>query len=434
MWVLIALLLTQFAISTALSALTLAHLRRMAGQPPQDWADRLDASQFPRMVAYATANTRLGHAARGADLCVILAILLSGLLPTVTRWATSLGSSSSAPGGRVWQGLIVLATPAMVSYLANVPWDLVSNFRVERKFGFSTITIKTWLMDQVKNLLISLVLGTLLGGGLLLLIGWLGRGWWIPAWILIWLFQLVMTFIAPVIILPLFSKFEPLQDRELSKQITALASGADLPLGGVFQVDASLRSTHSNAYFAGLGKTRRIALFDTLLDQHSQEQILAIVAHEIGHWKKRHVLRTIVAGCVVSGIGSALAATLLDLPWLYATIGVGELYMETGAVGPVAAVGMYLVGVLLSPLGLLLAPVATWFSQRHEHEADAYSLALYEHPTALEEALIQSSEKNLANLFPHPLVVIFRYSHPPLRERVAAIRARWAERQKSPDG
>ena len=421
MWAFIVLLLVQFAISTALPVLNLAHLKQSAASPPREWAERLDTSQFPKMVAYTAAKSRLGHVARAVDLVVVLAILLSGLLPALARWAASL------PVASVWQGLVVLAVLGAISYLSAVPWDLLSSFGVEKRFEFSTITVKTWLLDQVKSLAISLVLGSLLGGGLLFLIGWLGRLWWLPAWALFSGFQLLMLFVAPVLLLPLFSKFELLQDRELGEQIAALARRARYPLSGVFQIDASLRSRHANAYFTGIGKTRRIALFDTLINQHSREEILAVVAHEIGHWRLRHTLRLLLASIVASGAGMVMVAILLDLPWLYATIGLGSLHAQLGATGPVAAVGLYLIGVLLSPTGLLLAPIANGFSRRHEYAADAYSMSLYEHPTALEDGLIGLGEKSLSNLFPHPLVVAFRYSHPPLIDRVAAIR-----RQGSP--
>jgi STE24 endopeptidase len=421
MWIFVALLVIQFAISTLLSELNLAHLKRRAKDPPQEWAERLDTGQFSKMVDYTRAKTRLGHGARVTDLALTLAILLSGFLAGLTRWAASL------PLAPVWQGLAMLGVLGAISYVASVPWDLASSFGVERTFGFSTITVKTWITDQIKSILIALVLGVVLSGGLLWMIGALGPWWWLPAWVAFSLFQLLMTFIAPVLILPLFNEFEPLEDEELREEIEALAAEAEFPLEGVYQIDASLRSTHSNAYFTGLGKTRRIALFDTLLEQLSHQQILAVLAHEIGHWKKHHVVYRIGASILLSGVGFALVALLLDVPWLYQTIGLSDLYAESGAVGPVAGVGLYLVSVLLSPLGLLLSPVANWFSRRNEYEADRYALELYGHGEALAEGLIELSEKNLSNLFPHPLVVIFRYSHPPLTERVETIEARAAE-------
>jgi STE24 endopeptidase len=417
LWILVILLLAQFTISTALSVLNLAHLKQAAGELPQEWAERLDVSQFPKMIAYVQARTRLGHIARVIDLGVILAILLSGFLLTIAQWASSL------PIAPVWQGLIVLSIPAAIAYLVDVPFDLLSQFGVERKFGFSTITLKTWVIDQFKSLLLVLMLGTLLGGGLLLLIGWLESRWWLPAWIALSLFQLLMAFVAPVIILPLFNKFEPLQDEELGEQILSLAHRAGFPLEGVFQVDASLRSRHSNAYFTGLGKTRRIALYDTLLEQHPHEEILAILAHEIGHWKLGHIAKSIGVGILVSGGGILLAAALLDAHWLYTMVGLGSLHAQQGTKGSVAAVGLFLIGILLSPLSLLLAPIANGFSRRHEYQADDYSLALYNRPGALEASLLRLSEKNLSNLFPHPLVVVYRYSHPPLLDRIAAIQA-----------
>ena len=422
----IALLLAQFVLSTALSILNLSHLKRAANALPQEWAEQLDVSQFPKMIAYITANSRLGHIARTANLAWMLGILLSGLLPAVARQA------ASWPLAPVWQGLIVLAVPAAILDLAEIPWDLLSQFGIERKFGFSTITWRTWLMDQLKSLLISLALGIPLGGGLLLLIGWLGNRWWLPAWIALSLFQLLMAFIAPVLILPLFNKFEPLQDKELGAKILALARKASFPVSGVFQVDASLRSRHANAYLTGLGRVRRIALFDTLIEQHPHKEILAIMAHEIGHWKRGHVFKSIAASIVVMGIGIALSAILLDAPWLYAMLRLESLYAKLGPTGPVAAVGLFLIGILISPLSLILAPVANWFSRRTEYQADAYALTLYDHPDALEQSLIRLSEKNLSNLFPHPLVVIYRYSHPPLIDRIAAIRARRTKKDVGP--
>jgi STE24 endopeptidase len=421
MWVFVVLLFIQFAISTVLSLLNLRHLRRKAQSPPEEWAERLDTSRFPKMIAYIGENNRLGYVARTANLAITLAILLSGFLAQLTRWAAAL------PVGRVWQGLIVLAVPAAISYVANLPWELISDFGIEKTYGFSTITVKTWLMDQAKALILSLVLGVLLGGGLLLLIDRLGAWWWLVGWILFSLFQLFMSFIAPVVILPLFNTFEPLEDEDLAQEINRLAEEAHFPMEGVYQIDASRRTTHSNAYFVGFGKTRRIALFDTLLEQLSDSQILAVLAHEIGHWKKKHVILRMVGSVVGSGVGLVLLALLLDIPWLYESLGVGQLYERIGVSGPIVAVGLYLISILLSPVGLLLAPIGNWISRHQEYQADAYALELYGHPEALESGLIELNEKNLSNLFPHPLVVTFRYSHPPLTDRVAAIREKGSQ-------
>jgi STE24 endopeptidase len=424
MWVFAGLLLAQFAISTALSLANLAHLRQAAAHPPQAWVNRLNVSRFPTMIAYTAAQTRLGAMTHLANLVVTLAILLSGFFPALTRSVLALDSAPLTLVSRLWSGLIVLAAPVAISYAANIPWDLISDFGVEKRFGFSTVTFKTWLTDQVKSLLIALVLGIVLGGGLLLLIDVLGYWWWLPAWALFTLFQMLMTLIAPTVLLPLFNRFEPLRDDDLRRDINDLAGKASFPLAGVFQMDASQRTTHSNAFFIGFGRTRRIVLFDTLLEHLSHEQILAVLAHEIGHWKKRHVIVGLATSTLAAGAGMALVALLLDTPWLYQVVDVGSLYAGLGTVGPVAAVGLYLIGILLSPLGLLLAPLMNWISRRRESQADAYAVDLYAHPGALEEALIQLSEKNLSNLFPHPLVVLFRYSHPPLIERVKAIRAK----------
>lgn len=426
MTIIVLLLLLDFALTTALSWLNLAYLKRRASSPlPPEWAAFLDTSRFPQMVAYRRAHTWLAQGARTTDLAVTLGILLSGLLPALAGWAAAL------PVAPVVQGLAVLAVLGAISYLVGLPWDLLSNFGVERKFGFSTITWKTWLSDQIKSLLLALVLGGALLGVLLFLIERMGETWWLPAWGFVTLFQLLVAYIAPVVIFPLFNKFEPLRDEALRDDIFALARKAGFPLGGVFQVNASLRSTHANAYFTGFGKNRRIALFDTLLEQLSHHQILAVLAHEIGHWKKRHVLKGMAGGILLSGLALAGMAWALAHPWLYAVVGMEDLYRTVGPIGPVAAVGLYIFGVVISPLGLLLSPIANGISRRREYEADAYSLELYDHPTALEEGLIRLTEKNLSNLFPHPLAVIFYHSHPPLLQRVEALRRRVAARGES---
>ncbi|MGQ9804072.1 MAG: M48 family metallopeptidase [Anaerolineae bacterium] len=428
MAVIVLLLLLDFALTTALSWLNLAYLKRRAAAPlPPEWAPLLDTSRFPQMVKYREAHTWLAQGARITGLAVLLGILLSGLLPALARWAAAL------PTARIVQGLAVLAVLGAISYVADLPWSLLSDFGVERKFGFSTITWKTWLSDQVKSLFLVLVLGVPLISVLLFLMERMGETWWLPAWGIVTLFQLLVAYIAPTVILPLFNKFEPLQDEALREDIFALARKAGFPLGGVFQINASLRSTHSNAYFTGFGKNRRIALFDTLLEQLSHHQILAVLAHEIGHWKKRHVLKGMVEGILFSGVGLAVVAWVLARPWLYTVVGMEDLYRAVGPVGPVATVGLFLFGVLASPLGLLLAPVANGISRRREYQADAYSLELYDHPTALEEGLIQLTERNLSNLFPHPLAVIFYHSHPPLLPRVEAIRRRVAARGSGGD-
>lgn len=328
MAVILALLLVDFLLTSALSWLNLAYLKRRAGEPlPPEWAALLDVSQFPRMVAYREASTWLSQGARLAELAATLAILLSGLLPALARWAATL------PAAPALQGLAVLAVLGGISYLVGLPWSLLADFGVERKFGFGTITWKTWLTDQIKALLLALLLGAPLAGGLLLLMERLGETWWLPAWGLVTLFQLGVAYIAPVFILPLFNKFEPLRDEALREEVFALARKARFPLRGVFQVNASLRSTHVNAYFTGFGRSRRIALFDTLLEQLSGPQILAVLAHEIGHWKKRHTLKGMAEGILLSGTALAAAAWVLDHPWVYEAVGLGACIAPWGPWG-----------------------------------------------------------------------------------------------------
>jgi len=255
-------------------------------------------------------------------------------------------------------------------------------------------------------------------GGLLL---WLfltlvirgGNAWWVWAWILMGAFELLMIWLYPVIIAPLFNKFEPIANNELEVQIRTLMEKAGLRAKGVFRMDASKRSKHTNAYFTGIGKSKRIVLFDTLLEAHTGEEILAVLAHELGHWKKKHVHKQLILAEILSLAGFYVVAKLLDWPLMYQTFGFPE---------PIPYVGLFLMGALFSPLGYFAQPLASAISRKFEREADDYTLTLIPRAGPMVSALKRLAADNLANLNPHPIYAWFYYSHPPLVERIERLK------------
>jgi len=261
-------------------------------------------------------------------------------------------------------------------------------------------------------LALSGILGGVLIFFLLALVYYFESAWWILAWIVISLFELVIMWLYPVLIAPLFNKFEPIPDKELEKSIASLMGRAGLAVKGVFQMDAGKRSKHTNAYFTGLGKTKRIVLFDTLLQSHPHEQVLSVLAHEAGHWTKKHIIKQLILVEVVSLIGLFIVANLLNWQLVYRTFGFQE---------QITYVGLFLVPVLLSPLGYFLRPLGAYLSRRYERQADDVAVELMGAAKPMKDTLIRLDADNLANLVPHPLFSWFNYSHPPPVERIERL-------------
>jgi STE24 endopeptidase len=416
MAVIIAVLAFGFLFSCALSLANARHMgaRAARGLPAglEGWFDR---DRIAAMVEYNRANAGLGCWGGAVSLAAAAVILASGFLPWLAR---NLSGTATHPG---LQGLAALLVPLFLLHLAGLPASLASSFGIEKRFGFSTITPKTWAADQAKGLLVSGLLMGLLFLGFYLFIGWLGRWWWLAAWGLVMTFSVLLVFVAPVWLAPLFNKFKPLADPELGEKILSLARKAEFPLAGVFQMDASRRSTHDNAYFTGLGKTRRIVFYDTMLKSYSHGELLAVLGHEIGHWKLGHIPRMLGTSALASGLALYLAAQVMARPWLYESIGLAKIYANMGLEGPVVGLALLVASMLFSPLGLMLSPLTSWLSRRHEYQADAYSLGLHPEPEDMKTALRKLGGRNLSNLFPHPLYVAFHYSHPPLLARLEAI-------------
>jgi len=322
----------------------------------------------------------------------------------ISQWAT----------GPILGGLVFFATFGVLTLLFHIPFNLYETFVIEDRYGFNTKTLRIWIFDLMKEVAISAILGGLLLGLLLYLIAYGGKAWWVWAWMLVGLFELLMIWLFPIAIAPLFNKFEPIDDPALEHEIRSLSEKAGLLVKGILKMDASKRSKHTNAYFTGIGRSKRIVLFDTLLRSHTKEEVLAVLAHEIGHWKKKHVLKSLILTEILSWIGFYIGARCLAWPRLYQTFGFTE---------PVAYAGLFLIGIFLGVVAFFIQPLESAISRKFEREADDFVLDLTGMPEPMCKALKRLAADNLANLIPHPLYAYFYYSHPPLIQRIERLQS-----------
>jgi len=399
-----------------LARMNIAHLREHGHIVPEAFRDQIDGATLARMRDYTVESSRFQSLESLADDAVLLAVLAGGVLP----WLC--GAIESWNLHAVWSGTLFFGILYAASVLLDIPFSLYSTFVIEKKYGFSTITPQLWLVDLAKSLVISVVLMALLFIPFFALVHWLPQSWWIAAWVFFALFQMLMIWLYPLVIAPLFNKYVPVRDDELRERIMALAGKAGLKAEGIFEVDAGRRSRHSNAYFTGLGRSKRIVLFDTLLATHSRDEIVAVLAHEIGHWKLRHVLKQLVLMEVV-----ALAGFFV----VYRLMGWSLLYETFGFAGSIPYAGLLLAAIVLKPAAFFLSPVGAAISRKYEKDADRYVLGLIGSTRFLSQALTRLAKENLANLHPHPVYVAFYYSHPPLAERVERLQAMDGARQSS---
>jgi STE24 endopeptidase len=390
-----------------LQALDLRHLRRHGDEVPPELAAVIDAERLRRISAYTIDRSRAGLVQAIVHAAAAIAFLFGGLL----GWYD--GRVEAWTGSFVGGGVLFFLGLAWAEGLLGVPFSLYRNFLVEARHGFNTMTARTWVADLLKSLAIGSVLTTATVAGALALVAWSPSRWWLWVWSFFLAVGVFLMYVSPYVIEPLFFKFQPVTAAGLEERLRALMEAAGLRVSRVFQVDASRRSRHSNAYFTGIGRVKRIVLFDTLLGQMTHDEIAAVLAHEIGHWKRRHVLKRLVVTEAVA-LGGLLAAFYLlaweDLPSL---VGLGRGSFFARAV---------ILGFLGSLVSFPFTPLGAWWSRRHEWEADRFAAALTGRPGDLAGALVKLARENLSNLHPHPLSAAFHHSHPPVVARVRALR------------
>nr|HPO50755.1 M48 family metallopeptidase [Spirochaetota bacterium] len=314
--------------------------------------------------------------------------------------------------------LLFFGTYFTIIFLVGIPFNLYFNFMVEKKYGFNNMTLKIWILDSIKELIISFVFGTILLLPLTFLLYTFPSFWFVPVWGFLIVFSLFVQIIYPTIIAPLFNKFEPLKNEELKLKIENLLKECGFESSGLFEMDASKRSSHGNAYFTGFGKSKRIVLFDTLLKRHTDEEILAVLAHELGHFKHKHILKSLVVSSAFSLIGFFLANLFIDAKIIYDTFGLDQ---------NAKIIGLFLLSILFTPISFFTTPFGAFFSRKNEYQADAFSKEKMKDPLPLINALKKLNVDNLSSLYPHPLYAWFYYSHPPLLYRIGALNKKTKE-------
>jgi len=409
------LLFTLFTSFTAftywLRYINLQHLKLNGSKVPEGFEGSIDAEKLRKSSAYTFASSRLGLWDSLFDNALLILFLFGGLIATYDGFIRSL---SPEP---ILSAILFFLLMTWGSTMLGIPFDLYGTFRIEAQFGFNTTTARIWITDFIKAQAIGAVLLALLICVVFWLINWSPQHWWIWVWGLMAFFGLLMMFVSPYLIEPLFNKYGPVTEPGLEDDIRVMMEKAGLKVGKVLQMDASKRSNHSNAYFTGIGKVKRIVLYDTLIQQMSHAEIVAVLAHEIGHWKKGHIWKRLLWAELMALAGSWLSFKLLLWPGLP-----GMLGLPADISLPAKMVVLGFVSTLaLFPIG----PFSAWRSRCHEREADRYATDLTGKPEDLASALVKMSVENLSNLFPHPLYAGFYYSHPPVVERVRMLRD-WA--------
>ncbi|MHB8519215.1 MAG: M48 family metallopeptidase [Limisphaerales bacterium] len=400
------LLLGRWLMQLGLERLNQRYVKARAGAAPETFKDVMDPATYARSVAYTLAKSRLSQVADTYDLVVLALVLFSGVLPwgyaQFSRWC----------GGSVWAaaGFLFITGLALSGFGLPLAW--YGQFRLEERFGFNTTTTKLWWTDRFKGLLLGALLGYPLLVLILKLVEWTGHWWWCWAWGCVLGFQLVMLVLAPVLILPWFNKFTPLAEGTLRERLLALAQRTGFRASSIQVMDGSKRSRHSNAFFTGFGRWRRIVLFDTLVQQLSEAELEAVLAHEIGHYRKRHIPKLVLASAAGTWLAFYVLSLLAGQEWFYGAFG-----FAPGNITPALLLFALLGGVVT----FWFSPLANLWSRRYEYQADAYAAKTMKETVSLVGALRKLNEKNLSNLTPHPAYSFFYYSHPTVVEREQAL-------------
>jgi len=400
------LIVVRWLAELGLSTLNSRHVRAHAGTVPEAFKAVVDDATYARSVQYTLARSRFGQFDDTYNAILLLLVLFSGVLP----WAFDFCQQHI--GASAWARATLLLAVGLVLTLPGLPVDWFEQFRLEAKFGFNTTTPETWWLDRLKGFLLAVVLGYPLLLLVLKLVEWTGDAWWLWAWSTLLGFQLLMLVLAPVLILPLFNKFTPLAEGSLRARLLALAERTRFRARSIQVMDGSKRSRHSNAFFTGLGRFRKIVLFDTLIAQLTEPELEAVLAHEIGHYKLRHIVKLLAGSALGSLAGFYALALLAKQGWFCQAFG-----FEPGDVTP----ALLLFGLLAGVVTFWLAPLLHAWSRRYEYQADAFAARTLGDALPLVTALRKLNGKNLSNLTPHPFYSGFYYSHPALLERERAL-------------
>ncbi|HZI85745.1 MAG TPA: M48 family metallopeptidase [Pyrinomonadaceae bacterium] len=408
----LVLFIVEFVLEFILNELNIRQVQksRAAQAVPEFFQEKISKDEYEQSARYTLAKAQFQRWSEVYGRIVTLFLLFGGLLPFLENLIIAMLPQSLT--NSLIKGVLFCLGVGVIFSLASLPIDLYSTFGIESRFGFNKTTLSLYFSDKLKGL----ILGILIGGPFLYVVLWVmqatGEYWWIWAFVFITLFQLLMIIIVPTFIAPWFNKFEPLASGELRDRILALAKQIGFKSSGIFLMDGSKRSAHSNAYFTGIGKAKRIVLFDTLIEQMTIDQGLAVLAHEMGHYKMKHIRRMMVVQAVFLFIGLYILSRLVNYQPLFTAFGLQ----------PSNHAALILFSLLSGPFTFYLGPLMNLLSRKHEYEADRFAAITLRNGKPMEEALINLTVKNLSNLTPHPWYSAYHYSHPTPTERIGAIR------------
>lgn len=401
-------LLTKFYLASR----QIRHVARNRDTVPTAFAATISLQAHQKAADYTIAKARFGMLEMAFAAAVLLGWTLLGGIDALNQ---AIAGSGLAAWGALVPQLILLAAFGLISGLLDLPFTLYSTFRIEERFGFNKMTLELWLADLVKSTLVGIVIGLPIVALILWLMGSAGSLWWLWAWGAWMGFNLLVLVLYPTVVAPMFNKFKPLEDETLKARVTALMQRCGFAAKGLFVMDGSKRSAHANAYFTGFGAAKRVVFYDTLLKQLNPGEVDAVLAHELGHFKHKHIIKRIVSMFAMSLAGFALLGWLSSQVWFYTGLGVRPNL--TGANDALALLLFLLVVPLFS---FFVSPVFAQFSRKHEFEADAYAVAQTDGKD-LQSALLKLYQDNASTLTPDPVFVKFYYSHPPASERLGRM-------------
>ncbi len=401
--VILATLVLDYLVNLVANVLNLTALQE---KPPAEVAHLYDAESYRRSQSYTRVATRFGFVTSTFDLATLVVFWFLGGFNRLDLWLRSFDLSPLVTG------LLFIGILGLGKGLLSLPFTIYSTFVIEERFGFNRTTAKTFLLDLIKTLTLSVLIGGPLVAIVLAFFDFAGDSAWVLCWLALTIITIALQFVVPVWILPLFMKFTPLEAGELRDRLAAYAQSVDFALRGIFVIDGSRRSSRANAFFTGIGRNKRIALYDTLIEKQTPAELVAVLAHEVGHYKRRHIFKSMLLGIAQSGVMFYLLSIFLRHPGLFDAFEMEQTSTYSGLV---------FFGLLYAPVDLLLALFLNHQSRKHEFEADRYAITTVDEPAAMTTALEKLALDNLSNLTPHPFYVFLNYSHPPLLARVAAI-------------
>ena len=383
------------------------NVRHVSTELPAEFKGYYDAEKYRQSQNYLRENTRFGICVDTLQTLITIVFVLVGGFNFVDRIAIGLGQ------GPILTGLVFAGILIFASKILSLPFSIYNTFVIEEKYGFNKTTPKTYLLDIIKSLILTALIGGIVFAAVLWFFEKTGNFAWIYCWVAITLFQIFFMFIAPVVIMPIFNKFVPLEESELRTAIENYAKAQNFKMKGIFKMDGSKRSSKSNAFFTGFGRSRRIVLFDTLIERHSANELVSILAHEMGHYKKKHIMQAIARSIIVMGLTLFLLSLFIENEQLFAAFKMEHLSVYAS---------LFFFGFLYTPIATLIGLVENIISRKNEYEADAFAVETYGDADAMIKGLKKLSVDNLSNLTPHPFKVFMGYSHPPVLERIKTIR------------